>query len=387
MSNKIVKLSKNNKYYIAISHKIKILEELLLTNINLYTYRDDFYINFNAIIEYYEINDPAQYIQTNGTHCIKINNNILIDAEGFYCLQYEKKIKKRKIKDKAINNTLDELFEILSDIFNNSYAEDTIYTPNIKKIDGQSSDLIGEQTSEQTSDLIGEQNIYEEKYINLETEFKMLRNINESEKIRLAEIKDQFDSINIEYGNALFDCNKKDQELKALQNKYNELKDDYDDIKIIATDLAKYVRINNKDVQNAYSDHFDIDDDFVSEQDKKNINKNAQYAKQKLNNNKIKCNKISKVNINTNIKNNIISLMRSSYVVDNYNYKWEMSSGISDEFKEESENYLLDDDKPPAVMVWYCDLSLSNEKIQAVNLFFDLIDNICNEQTIVKLLD
>ena len=123
------------------------------------------------------------------------------------------------------------------------------------------------------------------------------------------------------------------------------------------------------------------------EEDTEKRERFLKYAKQKLNNNKIKCNKISKVNINTNIKNNIISLMRSSYVVDNYNYKWEMSSGISDEFKEESENYLLDDDKPPAVMVWYCDLSLSNEKIQAVNLFFDLVDNICNEQTIVKLLD
>jgi hypothetical protein len=80
--------------------------------------------------------------------------------------------------------------------------------------------------------------------------------------------------------------------------------------------------------------------------------------------------------------------MRSSYTVDNYKYKWELQNNISDSIKEDSENYLLDETgQPPFVMLWYCDISVSKEKIQAIMLFFDLAENICDEHTIVKLLN
>ena len=188
----------------------------------------------------------------------------------------------------------------------------------------------------------------------------------------------------------LLEYDKNKQQLNVLQKKYDELKEDYDDIKTIATNLARYVRINNKDVQDAYSDHFDIDDEFISEKEIKNINKNAQLSKQKLNNkkNNIICNKIDKTTINIETKNNVYSLLRSSYQVDTYKYIWELHTGISDLLKEESENYLLDEEaQPPAHMLWYCDLSLSKEKIQAINLIFDLTEHICDEYTMVKLLN
>ena len=414
MSNKIVKLSKNNHYYIAGNVKISILEEALSDSINIYYYDNDFYINFNSIINHYSIQNPFPCMTNlNKKNYVKINNIILVNQKGFNGLVSAKKIKRKKIEDKKIYTTILELFEILDYETDNHYAEDGIYKASIKKIkpedqhnnnltqnkledqqdkpeDQQNNNLTQNKLEDPQNNNLNMSYIYEEKYVNLETEFKMLRNVNETEKIRFNEIKEQYDCMNTEYNNILLEYDKNKQQLNVLQKKYDELKEDYDDIKTIATNLARYVRINNKDVQDAYSDHFDIDDEFISEKEIKNINKNAQLSKQKLNNkkNNIICNKIDKTTINIETKNNVYSLLRSSYQVDTYKYIWELHTGISDLLKEESENYLLDEEaQPPAHMLWYCDLSLSKEKIQAINLFFDLTEHICDEYTMVKLLN
>jgi hypothetical protein len=407
MSNKIVKLNKNNHYYIAGNSYIKILEELLSDNINIYYYDNDFYINFNSIINRYSIENPFHLMTTlNKKNYIKINNIILVNQKGFNGLVSAKKIKRKKIEDKKIYTTILELFEILDYETDDHYAEDDIYKASIKKIKQPEYKLNKpedkpnkpedkpnkpedkpnkpEDKHNINSNIIS---TYEEKYINLEMQFKMLINTNETEKIRFNEIKEQYDCINNEYSNLLLEYDKNKKQLHIMQKKYDELKEDYDDIKIIATNLAKYVRVNNINAQDAYSDHFEIDDDFISEQDKKNITKNAQISKYKLNNNII-CKRINNSYNKTIIKNDVYSLMRSSYTVDNYKYKWELQNNISDSIKEDSENYLLDETgQPPFVMLWYCDISVSKEKIQAIMLFFDLAENICDEHTIVKLLN
>ena len=80
MSNKIVKLSKNNHYYIAGNVKISILEEALSDSINIYYYDNDFYINFNSIINHYSIQNPFPCMTNlNKKNYVKINNIILVN--------------------------------------------------------------------------------------------------------------------------------------------------------------------------------------------------------------------------------------------------------------------------------------------------------------------
>jgi DNA repair exonuclease SbcCD ATPase subunit len=374
MSNKVIKLSKNNKYYIAVDDKIKNLEEILTSNISIYLYKDNFYINFNSIINYYSIEDTILCVLIKQKDYIKVNDDILVNNMGINKLINGKKIQNKKKQDKCVYNNLLDIYNKLIEM------EQTIKEQTVK---------------EQHETLKDQYNTVKNQHETLKEQYNTVKNQHETLKEQYNTVKEQYETLNSEHVTMLSELDKNKQEIKILHNKYNELKDDYDDIKAIANNLSKYVRLNNKDAPDAYSDHFDIDDDFISEQDKKKIAKNALISKKKLNDknniigNKIQCNKTDATSIfNTDVKNRVYSLLRSSYIIDTYKYKWEFSANITEEFKEESENYLLDEEgSPPSNMLWYCDLSLNEQKLHAVNLFFDLVENICDESTIVKLLN
>ncbi len=248
----------------------------------------------------------------------------------------------------------------------------------------------------------------------LSNELKMCQNTELINKQLITDITSSYEAFKNDYSVLEMEHKNLKKKYSDLEDEHNKLQYEYNNIKSIASTLAKYVRTKRSDIQEAYDDILDADDD--TDTDITTTHKNALAAKKELKKPMVNIPKIKKQEIHKKT----YSLLRSPEPQQcisnsNYNtesnsifniesgsefYRWEISDkDQSDEFKTASQDYMIDGEyiipdeyggitvlKPPP-MIWYCDLSVSDEKIKAINLFLQLSDFSSTEQTMSKLLD
>lgn len=230
----------------------------------------------------------------------------------------------------------------------------------------------------------------------LATDLDVYHNATSNATLEVIELKESIQSIRSDYSIMENEC----KALKYENEKYEEIikeqETTIDNYKDIANKLARYVRLNSKKAPSeAYDDSLDMDDDDVNDEEvdevkSLSIYKDAADAKRLLKSVQSKNKTVVKTTKTVPIKRQIANeytILRSADGIGN-EYKWQLSvTPCTDSFKKESLDYMLGDiDQPPGLMLWYCDVTVTDEKRKLISLFLSLADYY-NESVILQLLE
>jgi hypothetical protein len=267
------------------------------------------------------------------------------------------------------------------------------------------------------------------KFIKISEDLTMYQNAASKSAEESIELKESIESLRYDYANADSEREKLKNNVTTLQEYIKELESDVESYKTIANKLARYVRIKSKNPPNeAYDESLDVDaDDDAEELDEATdlkITTDAIKARSKLKvynkhilkrasdlansrNTETKqltnsttgssttANSSSNANTSTNSSNTAITAkpatkpytLLKSAIGDFADYRWALSDvACTDEFKSASMDYSAGEtDTPPADMLWYADLVLSDEKRKMISLFLSLKDTL-DESVISQLV-
>lgn len=268
------------------------------------------------------------------------------------------------------------------------------------------------------------------KFIKISEDLTMYQNAASKSAEESIELKESIESLRYDYANADSEREKLKNNVNTLQEYIKELESDVESYKTVANKLARYVRIKSKNPPNeAYDESLDVDaDDDAEELDEATdlkITTDAIKARSKLKvynkhilkrasdlansrntetkqltnsanaNSSTTANSSSNANTSTNSSNTAITAkpatkpytLLKSAIGDFADYRWALSDvACTDEFKSASMDYSAGEtDTPPADMLWYADLMLSDEKRKMISLFLSLKDTL-DESVISQLV-
>lgn len=400
-ANKAIKVTKSTDKTAQLETFVASLG--VTSKAELYLYNANAYININIILPILSV-DLSWFVKNAeiNTHYIKLSKGVYINKYGMTkLLGQSKEVISFKLQD------------YLYDIFYQVETKGSVTRSEIKSRD----------------ELIKAANL-SDKLEDVTKELELYQTVEMSNRDLITNLSTSFEILKNDYA-AL------DAENQILNDKFIDLQDDYKQLSIehnhlqlIANALAKHVRIKKSNVPEAYDDNLDVEDidtDTLDSTDEKKITDAAQTAKAKLTiMNKQKKTKTAFVN-STDKKLNPSStksssktnkpdkkhyaVLRSSHpmakqyttdlhTVDSDAYRWEVTDKQCDvDFKVASSDFIADEEYlvtdangitaaiMPPPMLWYADISASDEKIKAINLFLQLSDFCCITDTIDQLIE
>lgn len=180
------------------------------------------------------------------------------------------------------------------------------------------------------------------------------------------ELKESNEMLRYEYANADIERTKLKNEIAVLHESVKDLEEEVSVYKTIANKLARYVRIKSKNPPGeAYDDSLEeeyLDTEEIDEVTELKITSDAIKAKSQLKQTTKRV--IRKPIVATPPPTTKPYVLLRSAEGSFCDYKWALSDVIvTEDFKEQSKDYNLGEiDSPPAHMIWYEDLQLSDEK-------------------------
>jgi hypothetical protein len=342
----------------------------ITTKAELYLCNSNAYINIDILLPILSV-DLQWFIKNSEMpiHYIKLSKGVFINKYGM-----------TKLLGQSKESISFKLQDYLYDIF---YQVET--KGSVKKSEISSRDELVKAAQLVT------------KVTHLSNELKMYQNVDLANKQLISDISSSYEALKNDYAVLNIENQSLKKKYSDLEDEYEQLQSDYNTIKHLANKLAKYVRVKRTDVIEAYDDNLEVED---TEEDEAKLHKDASNAKTALKKPKTKNPRTKKVQTKAADKKTY-TLLRSSDPIDNDElYKWEISDKeCNEDFKNSSTEYVSSGEYvtknmygdeviiSPPDMLWYCDLSMSAEKIKAINLFLQLSDFGTTEQTISQILD
>lgn len=395
-ANKAIKVTKSTDKTAQLETFVASLG--VTSKAELYLYNANAYININIILPILSV-DLSWFVKNAeiNTHYIKLSKGVYINKYGMTkLLGQSKEVISFKLQD------------YLYDIFYQVETKGSVTRSEIKSRD----------------ELIKAANL-SDKLEDVTKELELYQTVEMSNRDLITNLSTSFEILKNDYA-AL------DAENQILNDKFIDLQDDYKQLSIehnhlqlIANALAKHVRIKKSNVPEAYDDNLDVEDidtDTLDSTDEKKIMEAAQKAKAKLTimnkqkktkaasaNSSDKKSKTSSKSSNKTDKKQY-AVLRSSHpmakyadeinTVDSDAYRWEVTDKQCDvDFKVASSDFIADEEYlvtdangitaaiMPPPMLWYADISASDEKIKAINLFLQLSDFCCITDAIDQLIE
>jgi hypothetical protein len=228
--------------------------------------------------------------------------------------------------------------------------------------------------------------------VKLSGELDMYQAAASKSTLEAIELKESIETLRYDYSSSEMECERLRKEVSDLKGEIHTLETDVANYKNIANKLARYVRVKSKKPpSDAYDDSLEIDeidDEVLDEITELTIVSDAVKAKNQL---KKPIKRTVKQPIEEETKNKqaptktymLLQSAEGSFA----DYKWSLSeTPCTEEFKAASKDYALGDvSDPPAKMIWYADLNISEEKRKVISLFLSLKESY-PESVIAQLI-